>query len=274
MPELPEVETTKAALQRSATNRQIAKVRVVQPSLRWPVPVAALIQGMQGYTIDQVSRRSKYLLLRTTQGRAMVHLGMSGSMRIVRQSDPIRKHDHIQLDFADGGSLRFHDPRRFGSWHWIPDTQPWREHPLIAPLGPEPLEGEFTGDYLYQRLRGRKVAIKSALMNAAIVVGVGNIYANEALFLAGIHPRRSAGRISRSRINLLVDHVRGVLQRAIEAGGTTLNDFLNPDGEPGYFAQTLLVYGREGQPCPRCRHPITRMVIGQRATYYCKSCQR
>ena len=201
----------------------------------------------------------------------MLHLGMSGSLRIIDADEPAGKHDHIDIQFDSGKALRFRDPRRFGSLLW---THKPDEHDLLRSLGPEPLSAEFDGDYLRWKACGRRVSIKQFIMNGSVVVGVGNIYASEALFLASIHPKRRADRISLDRMSRLADAIKMVLQNAIEAGGTTLRDFHGGDGKPGYFQQKLGVYGREGEPCRRCKRPISVLVLGQRSTFYCKDCQK
>jgi len=224
-----------------------------------------------GKTVCSVTRRGKYLLVSVADGSLIVHLGMSGSLRFLQQATPPSKHDHVDIVFNTGSLLRFNDPRRFGSLHFTTSVQ---EHWLIRHLGPEPLGESFTASYLWQRSRDRRVAIKPHLMNGRIVVGVGNIYASEALFRAGIHPMRAAGRIAERRFPVLVTAIREVLSEAIQAGGTTLRDFVGGDGRPGYFQQKLFVYGREGLPCSHCQSPIKSHVLGQRASYYCSSCQR
>lgn len=271
MPELPEVETTRRGLAPLVVGRRIEALEVREPRLRWPVP-AELEAVLAGQRIDSIARRAKYLLFGTDAGTLLVHLGMSGGLRFHEtEAPPPGKHDHLDIRFADGACLRYHDPRRFGSVHFT--AQPER-HPLLADLGPEPLSDAFTADYLADACRGRAVAIKAHLMNARIVVGIGNIYANEALYRAGIHPARPAGRIGRARFAALVDAIRAVLEDAIERGGTTLRDFAGSDGRPGYFQLDLDVYGRDGQPCRRCATPIRAVIIGQRSTYYCPRCQR
>jgi formamidopyrimidine-DNA glycosylase len=270
MPELPEVETTRRGIAPHVVGREIAAVEVREPRLRWPV-AAELPSALAAQRIDSLERRGKYLLLRTVAGTLLVHLGMSGSLRYLPQPRPPGTHDHIDLRFAGGGLLRFHDPRRFGSFHLCAEPE---QHPLLKDLGPEPLGESFDADYLWRSCRGRNVAIKPHLMNGHVVVGVGNIYANEALFRAGIHPARSAGRIARARFEPLVTAVREVLDDAIAEGGTTLRDYVGGNGEPGYFRGSLRVYERAGEPCPSCGEPIRRRVLGQRATYYCSRCQR
>jgi formamidopyrimidine-DNA glycosylase len=218
-----------------------------------------------------VTRRAKYLLLGLAEGDAIVHLGMSGSLRVVAADLPAQLHDHLDLVMSNGKALRFHDPRRFGCWLWqARDTV----HPLLAQLGPEPLGESFDDDHLWRASRGRAASVKTFLMDQRIVVGVGNIYAAEALFRAGIHPARAAGRVSRERYRALSQAVRAVLAHAIARGGTTLRDYVNAVGEPGYFELELDVYGRAGEPCPRCAAPLRNAVIGQRASVYCPRCQR
>ena len=224
-----------------------------------------------GAEILRVTRRAKYLLIETTQGTLIIHLGMSGSLRVIDDNLPPGKHDHIDLHFGDGKLLRYTDPRRFGAWLWC--EQSADRHPLLASLGPEPFANDFNGDYLFDKSRGRKSGIKSFIMDSHTVAGVGNIYANEALFMAGIHPLRAAGRISRQRHALLANAICTVLRAAIRQGGTTLRDFLNSEGKPGYFQQSLDVYGRTSDPCPRCGTPIRETRSAQRSTFYCPHCQ-
>ena len=269
MPELPEVETSRRGIEPWIVDTTIAEVRVHDRRLRWPV--ARGIEGkLRGQSIESVGRRAKYILINTGSGTAMLHLGMTGSVFIVDQGAPAAIHDHIDIELDSGKMLRFRDPRRFGSFHWTVDPL---QHPLLEKLGPEPLGDEFSGDYLFDTSRGRRVSVKQFIMNAHIVVGVGNIYASESLFLAGINPKRAAGRISRERYGRLSDAIKDVLSRAIKAGGTTLRDFYGGDGEPGYFKQQLEVYDREGEHCRVCNTVVTAFVQGQRSTYYCKRCQ-
>lgn len=270
MPELPEVETSRSGIAPWMEGQVVRSVLVRERRLRWPVP-RDIEDRLPGLKITSVRRRAKYLLFDTLNGSAIMHLGMSGSVRIIDAAEPAGKHDHVDILLASGKALRFRDPRRFGSLLWADDPA---LHPLLRDLGPEPLSGSFDGEYLRQRSRGRRVSIKQFIMNAGIVVGVGNIYASEALFAAGIHPRRQAGRISAARMTLLANSIKSVLARAIEAGGTTLRDFHGGDGEPGYFRQQLDVYGRQALPCRRCKTPITAVVLGQRSTFYCRLCQR
>jgi len=270
MPELPEVETSRRGLSPWMEGVQIQTVVVRDRRLRWPVP-DDIEDNLSGQIIRSLRRRAKYLLFETDNGTAMLHLGMSGSVRIIDCDEPAAKHDHIDIQLASGKAMRFRDPRRFGSFLWSENIN---EHPLIRNLGPEPLGDDFDGDYLWARARGRRVAIKQLIMNAAVVVGVGNIYASESLFEAGIHPKRRSDRIAKKRMLGLADAIKNVLGRAIKAGGTTLKDFHGSDGEPGYFQQSLDVYGRGGEACHSCKAPITAIVLGQRSTFYCKTCQR
>jgi len=271
MPELPEVETSCAGIAPHVKGQLVTKVIVRDRRLRWPVP-AALGKNLPGQRVVEVSRRAKYMLFRAETGSAIMHLGMSGSVRILTRKLAPLPHDHVDICFGHGATLRFNDPRRFGCLLWT-RRDPLR-HPLLVDLGPEPLSDEFNGEVLYTASRGRKVAVKNFIMNSHVVVGVGNIYASEALFLAGIHPRRAAGRISRARYQRLADKIKQVLLAAINAGGTTLRDFTDSDGVPGYFAHELRVYGRTGEPCERCAAPVRQEVIGQRSTFLCPRCQR
>ena len=269
MPELPEVETTLRGIEPFLVNQRIARVIVRDSRLRWPIPTE--VKNAEGQLFISLDRRGKYLLLRLEQGGLIIHLGMSGSLRILQQPLAPEKHDHVDIELENGFCLRFNDPRRFGAFLWVDGEM--ESHELLQNLGPEPLSTEFTTDYLYKRSRDRRVAIKNFIMNGHVVVGVGNIYASEALFMAGIHPQRAAGRISRQRFEGLVAAIRDVLDRAIKQGGTTLRDFVNSDGAPGYFAQELLVYDRAGSDCFQCGAVIRKKVIGQRSSYYCPACQ-
>ena len=270
MPELPEVETSRRGIAPWVLNQQVSRVVIRERRLRWPVPVE-IDRQLPGQVIRSLQRRAKYLLFETDAGTAMLHLGMSGSLRIIDADEPAGKHDHVDIQFDSGKALRFRDPRRFGCLLWT--GNPF-EHALLRSLGPEPLSLAFDGDYLWRKARGRRVSIKPFVMNGTVVVGVGNIYASEALFLAGIHPQRRADRISAKRLTRLAEAIKSVLQSAIEAGGTTLRDFHGSDGEPGYFRQKLEVYGREGEPCRRCKRLVSVVVLGQRSTFYCKDCQK
>lgn len=270
MPELPEVETTRRGIEPHLIHHRISDVVVRHPHLRWPVP-RGLATTLPGHAIKSVERRGKYLMLRFDHGTLILHLGMSGSLYLVPRNTPAGKHDHFDLVLDSGLALRLTDPRRFGAVLWT--TNDPLQHELLAGLGPEPLGAEFDGAYLHDKSRGRKTAIKLLLMDSKVVVGVGNIYANEALFRAGIHPARAAGRLSRERCNRLAATVREVLREAIKQGGTTLRDFVGGDGKPGYFAQKLRVYDRAGEPCINCGSPIKLMRQGHRSTYYCPRCQ-
>lgn len=270
MPELPEVETSRRGISPHVVGRRVEEVTIRQRQLRWPVS-AAIGRDLPGLTIDALERRAKYLLFHTAAGTMLLHLGMSGRLRVVDQDTPPAVHDHVDIAFDNGRLLRFNDPRRFGSLLWTRDPA---KHRLLRDLGPEPLTKAFDGDYLWQRARSRKVAIKQFIMNASIVVGVGNIYASESLFRAGIDPRRQAQRVSRVRARGLAAAIQEVLAEAIDAGGTTLRDYVGSDGEPGYFKQDLRVYDRDGEPCRQCGAAIRRIVQGQRATYFCSTCQR
>lgn len=246
-------------------------LRVRDRRLRWPIE-ANLESRLRGQSVRRVERRAKYLLIGLDAGTLIVHLGMSGSLRILSADVPPRPHDHWDLVLDGGKVLRFHDPRRFGSLHFT-DGDPL-EHPLLAKLGPEPLSEAFDAQALYGATRKRSIAIKQLLMNSHVVVGVGNIYANEALFRAGISPRRAARRLTRAQAQALVGAVKQVLEEAIAIGGTTLRDYVNASGTPGYFAQKLFVYERAEQPCRVCKSPIKQRVQGQRSTYFCPTCQR
>ena len=269
MPELPEVETTRRGIEPHIVGKRVKALHVRQPRLRWPVPPA--IHEAEGRKLQAVQRRGKYLLLRFSNGTIIAHLGMSGSMRIAARGEPPLFHDHVDLECSDGTLLRYCDPRRFGAWLWTRDDP--LQHELIVRLGPEPLTEAFNVDYLVARTKGRKSSVKTFIMDSHVVVGVGNIYANEALFMAGIHPKRPAGRISRARYARLVSAIKAVLAASIDMGGTTLRDFVGGDGKPGYFKQTLRVYGRAGQPCVGCKGPLTEIRLGQRSTVFCKLCQ-
>lgn len=271
MPELPEVETTRRGILAHARDRVITAVTVRNANLRWPVP-ARLHARLSNARILDIRRRGKYLIFETGGGFMLVHLGMSGSLRIDEAGRPPKKHDHVEWALDDGSLLRLHDPRRFGSVHWIKEAP--ARHPLLRELGPEPLEAEFDGAYLYRRSRRYRCAVKHFIMNSKVVVGVGNIYANEALFLAGIAPGRAANRASAAQYEKLAEAIKEVLQDAIRQGGTTLRDFVNPEGNPGYFRLQLRVYERAGRPCTGCGGIIRHRVMGQRSSYYCTNCQK
>ena len=269
MPELPEVETTLRGITPSLLNRRIVSLDVREPRLRWPVQIPSDVCGER---IVRLTRRAKYLLLHVDAGALILHLGMSGHLRIVSGNVPPGKHDHLDILLDHGLALRLTDPRRFGSLHWQP--HPVADHWLLRNLGVEPLSDAFTGDYLFARSRRRRAAVKNFLMDAHVVVGIGNIYANEALFKAGVRPRIAAGRLSRARYREIVARIRETLTTAIGQGGTTLRDFVGSDGRPGYFANELLVYGRQGKPCRRCGSLLKGLRVGQRSTVYCPNCQR
>jgi formamidopyrimidine-DNA glycosylase len=272
MPELPEVETTRRGIQPHIQHRTITKLVIRDSRLRWPIP-DNLPRLMKGKVIERVERRGKYLLLTLSNGgTAIVHLGMSGSLRIIETDEPPMAHDHVDIVLDSGQALRFTDPRRFGCLLWQGAKE--EPHKLLASLGPEPLTDDFDGDLLYQRSRGRKAPVKTFIMDNKTVVGAGNIYANEALFAAGIRPDRAAGKISRQRYECLVEEIKSVLARAIEQGGTTLKDFVGGDGKPGYFKQQLKVYGRGGEPCVVCKTGLKEIRLGQRSTVFCRKCQR
>lgn len=271
MPELPEVETSRRGLLPLLKGRRIVEVRVHERRLRWRLP-RGFEAALAGRTVKDIARRAKYLLIATDGPTLLVHLGMSGSLRSADPAQPRRTHDHVELLLDSGRCIRFNDPRRFGCMMAL-EGDPGA-HALLRSLGPEPLDDGFDAAYLHGRSRGRRVAVKPFLMNAAIVVGVGNIYASEALFHAGIAPGRAAGRLTRAECERLVAAVQRVLSSAIRAGGTTLRDYVDPDGNPGYFRQTLYVYERAGEPCRRCATAVRQRVQGQRSTYWCPTCQR
>lgn len=270
MPELPEVETTRRGIVASVSGRVIERIVVREPRLRWRVP-RELPVAAAGQRVRDLRRRAKYLLFDLEHGTMILHLGMSGSLRLIPYAAAPLLHDHVDIVLDSGICLRFNDPRRFGSLLWTTDDP--LSHPLLKSLAPEPLSEQFDGAYLAQAAKGRRVAIKQLLMNSQLVVGVGNIYASEALFRAGIRPRRLAGRIKRVEFEALANSVKAVLHDAIRAGGTTLRDYVNPEGMPGYFRQQLYVYERGGEPCRLCRTPIRHFVQGQRSTYFCPQCQ-
>lgn len=270
MPELPEVETTRRGIEPYLLDQSIKQVTVHQWQLRWPIPKQ--IKLLKDQQIHAVARRGKYILIKTAIGQAIVHLGMSGSLRICTDNkEPKRKHDHVEMLLSNGALMRLHDPRRFGCLLWQAIDEP--EHSLLSNLGPEPLLDDFDAAHLINATRKRKVPIKNLIMNSQIVVGVGNIYASEALFMAGVRPGRAAGRVKHKECEALVASIKTILQRSIEQGGTTLRDFVNSDGEPGYFKQSLFVYGKAGEPCQQCGTTIKQLVLGQRSTFYCPSCQ-
>ncbi|WP_198266453.1 bifunctional DNA-formamidopyrimidine glycosylase/DNA-(apurinic or apyrimidinic site) lyase [sulfur-oxidizing endosymbiont of Gigantopelta aegis] len=270
MPELPEVETTLRGISAHVLNSPITRVNIRNPRLRWPVPSDLPKQLLQQQFIA-IHRRAKYLLLSTASGTLIIHLGMSGSLRIVSPEIAYDKHDHVEICFANGNTLRLKDPRRFGAVLWT--SEPIEAHSLLNHLGPEPLSEDFSPELLFQLSRNKRVAVKQFLMDSKIVVGIGNIYANEALFASGIHPKRAAGKVSMKRYEILCRESKRILAEAISQGGTTLKDFVGGTGKPGYFKQELLVYGRKDQPCIRCEKPLKEIRLGNRSTVYCTQCQ-
>jgi formamidopyrimidine-DNA glycosylase len=271
MPELPEVEVSCRGIAPHLQNQTITAVTVRDARLRWPIPEA--IQNLVGATISAVERRAKYIVVTTSRGYLLIHLGMSGSLRVLSHDALVVKHDHVDLRLGNGQLLRFNDPRRFGCWLYSAED-PRQHHVLMQRLGPEPLTEAFSGAYLHQQAQHKSQSIKTFIMDNHVVVGVGNIYANESLFKAGIHPKRAAGKVSKQRYLKLAPIIQQTLAQAIEQGGTTLNDFTNADGLPGYFKQELLVYGRGGRPCLVCTATLKEIRLGQRSTVYCPICQR
>ena len=271
MPELPEVETIRVGLTPLVVGREIRELHIHHPRLRWVIPAEQLTKETVGQTIRAIKRRGKYLLLACGSGHILIHLGMSGRLQRMEADAPNVLHDHVVWLLDDGYQLRLNDPRRFGAVLWVEGE--WRDHFLLAKLGPEPLETAFQADYLHQQTKNRRVPIKHLLMNGAVVVGVGNIYASEALFLAKVHPALLAGELSKAQCALLVEAIKQVLNAAIAQGGTTLRDYRQSNGQPGYFAVELQVYGRAQKPCLTCTTPIQTYVSGQRSTFYCPHCQ-
>ena len=270
MPELPEVETTRRGLAPHLEGREVVAAILRRPDLRWPIP-HEIETELPGQRIAAVRRRAKYLLLDTAAGSALLHLGMSGSLRVLPADTPVRAHDHVDLLLDSDRVLRFNDPRRFGCLLW---QRPGETHELLRALGPEPLSDDFDGDYLFDLSRGRKAPVKTFLMDQSVVVGVGNIYVAEALFAAGVSPLRAAGKVSRERYGELAGAIKTILGYAIQRGGTTLRDFISPDGAPGYFEEELAAYGRGGERCPRCGRALKQASVGQRTTVWCGHCQR
>ena len=282
MPELPEVETTRRGIEPHINGQRITSMEIRQPKLRWPIP-EHLAQTVKGLTVLATKRRAKYLLIELGRpssaagtnslvGTLIIHLGMSGSLSIIQGKPlPPAKHEHFDIRFKNKYMLRFTDPRRFGACLWLPKDESLT---ILDNLGPEPLDDIFDGGYLFKKSRKRTVNIKSFIMDQKVVVGVGNIYASECLFLSGINPKKAAGKISKVKFALLVDSIKQVLIKAIAEGGTTLKDFVGSDGKPGYFAQQLNVYGRKGADCPSCHNPIKQITQGQRSTFYCSNCQK
>lgn len=271
MPELPEVETTRRGISPHLSGKRVERVEIRESRLRWPIPTDLATQ-ITGQTLRSIDRRGKYLLLRFDHGHAIWHLGMSGSLRILNENQAPGKHDHVDWVFAKDTVLRFNDPRRFGALLWT--SEPLDQHLLLQHLGPEPLSPQFDEHALFKRSRGRTQPVKAFLMDARTVVGVGNIYANESLFLSGVHPLKAAGRLSFKQCVALVAAIKTVLANAITRGGTTLRDFVGGDGQPGYFAQELKVYGRGGQPCLTCAKRLTEKALAKRTTVYCTACQK
>ena len=271
MPELPEVETTCRGITPHIKNNIITDVIVRNRNLRWPIP-NGLKTKLKNQKILSVSRRAKYLLIETEIGTLILHLGMSGSLRIIPTNDIIEKHDHFELQFKNGICLRLRDPRRFGAVLWTKDDP--NTHKLLINLGPEPLDKEFNAEHLFQKSRKRKTTIKQFIMDSKIVVGVGNIYASESLFLAGINPKRRSGKITKQNSQDLTAAIRKILHQAIKQGGTTLKDFTSSNGKPGYFQQKLKVYNRANEACVKCNKPIKQITLGQRSTFYCSNCQK
>ena len=271
MPELPEVETTLCGIQPHINQQQIKKITIRHHQLRWPIPVNISTDLIKERILSS-QRRAKYLLLTTKKGTLIIHLGMSGSLRIVTHDLPAQKHDHVDIEFANKKILRFTDPRRFGAFLWT-EEDPF-QHSLLKNLGPEPLEKTFSKKYLWEKAQARSVPIKSFIMDSKIVVGVGNIYATEALFLAKIHPLMPAKKITEQQADHLSKAIKDILRKAIKQGGTTLKDFVNSNGKPGYFSQSLKVYGRQELPCVNCSTPLQWQRINQRSTVFCNGCQQ
>ncbi len=271
MPELPEVETIRTGLQRHLPGRKIKDIRVHEPRLRWPVDKDKL-RKMIGQTIHDIDRRAKYLLFALNHHYLIIHLGMSGRLLLVPHNFPVQRHDHIQIYFEDGWELRYHDPRRFGMMDVVPQEQ-IKNYPRFQHLGLEPLDPDTQAEELWQRAQGRSLPIKNLLMDARFIAGLGNIYTNEALYYAGIHPLTPAGNLNVKQWENLLGAIRRVLISAIKRGGTTINDFVNSKGEAGFFQLKLAVYDRAGQPCPQCQSIIERIVLSGRSTYFCPKCQ-
>ncbi len=269
MPELPEVETTRRGLL-PLLGQTVRSVTLRNPALRWPVP-AELPACLAGQRLQALERRAKYILARFECGTLLLHLGMSGRLCLLERAEPPDRHDHLDLVFSGGAVLRLRDPRRFGAVLWLQGDP--QQHPLLRDLGPEPLGKGFDGALLYRASRGRSAAIKTFIMDSRVVVGVGNIYAAEALFRARIHPGIAAGRLGAARCARLAQEIRATLNDALAAGGSSLRDFFGADGNPGYFQQQYFVYGRAGEPCRVCGSTIRNMRLGQRSTFYCPRCQ-
>ncbi|MGL1052276.1 bifunctional DNA-formamidopyrimidine glycosylase/DNA-(apurinic or apyrimidinic site) lyase [Vibrio vulnificus] len=268
MPELPEVEVSRMGITPHLLNQTIQSLIFRTPKLRWVIP--SELKKLQGQMIRHIGRRAKYLIIETDVGSAIVHLGMSGSLRVLDADFPADKHDHVDLKLSNGKVLRYNDPRRFGAWLY---AAPGEDHDVLGNIGPEPLTNAFDGQYMFEKAQGKRVAVKQFIMDNKIVVGVGNIYASESLFRSRILPTRATMSLSAEEWQRLVSHIKQTLQTAIEQGGTTLKDFSQADGKPGYFAQELQVYGKAGEPCPECGEAIQELKIGQRNTFYCSHCQ-
>jgi len=271
MPELPEVETTRRGIEPHITGEKIVNLIIRNRNLRWPVP-KNLEEILTGQFISSLARRAKYIIFQCDTGHILLHLGMSGRIRMLNEVKNPEKHDHVDIEFSNGKTLRFTDPRRFGALLYTADDI--STHHLLSHLGPEPLSADFDGKYLAGRAKNRKCPVKNFIMDSKIVVGVGNIYAAEALFSAGIHPQKAAGKIKLSQYETLADTIKIILKNAIKKGGTTLKDFSQSDGKPGYFSIELQVYGKQNQPCPCCKTPLKLLKIGQRSTVFCVKCQK
>ncbi len=271
MPELPEVETVCRGIKPHTESQTVKDIIIRNKNMRWPIPASIKI-GAINQVIRQVVRRAKYILLITDNGTIIIHLGMSGVLKVVDAKTPLLKHDHVDIMLGNSVRLRLNDPRRFGCVLWTQDS-PY-SHKLLKNLAPEPLGLKFNANYLYKKIQTRKAPIKNVIMDSKTVVGVGNIYASESLFLSRINPKLAANKLSKEQVKTLVANIKKILRASIKAGGTTLKDFTQADGKPGYFAQNLLVYGQKGKPCVLCQTPIEYVVIGQRATYFCPKCQK
>ncbi|MCW8333602.1 bifunctional DNA-formamidopyrimidine glycosylase/DNA-(apurinic or apyrimidinic site) lyase [Vibrio paucivorans] len=269
MPELPEVEVSRMGITPHLKGETIDRFTFRTAKLRWNIPQE--LKLLEGQVIRDISRRAKYLIIETDTGDAIVHLGMSGSLRVLDADFPATKHDHVDLKLSNGKVLRYNDPRRFGAWLWKASEE---SHKVLENMGPEPLTIEFSADYIAEKAKGKRVAVKQFIMDNKVVVGVGNIYANESLFSARVHPTRAAGKLTNKEWKLLVEEIKQVLDTAIKQGGTTLKDFAQADGKPGYFAQELQVYGKAGEACPSCGQEIEEQKIGQRNTFFCSNCQQ
>jgi formamidopyrimidine-DNA glycosylase len=270
MPELPEVETTRRGIAPYILNHAIDKIIIRAPKLRWPIP-KNIAKILPGQTVRSIDRRAKYLLLNFDTGTLIMHLGMSGRLQTLPTEIPAQKHDHVDIKFSNGSLLRYTDPRRFGAILWTSDLP--TEHKLLKDLGPEPFTTEFNGKYLFAQAKTKKVAVKNFIMDAKVVVGVGNIYASEALFAAKIDPRTPAQNVAPEQYAVLAKHIKQILRAAIAQGGTTLKDFFDNSGKPGYFKQKLKVYGRKDLSCMVCENIIQAAMIGQRNTFFCTNCQ-